>query len=178
MYQHHQLYTSCMCQLINYCLNHVPNMYLNQKPSSISSSKYDLITYTSNTIPQVCTSNHVLEPHCYTTSICTNNFSNIPQPKSFFSSCSILLPRIHCHDFSAALFLLLRFFYHTFLATLFLLQFFYPTFSVALFLPHFFCCNFSLSIIRAQITFHKNRYSMIFKCDLNERPFPLIYTFM
>jgi hypothetical protein len=24
------------------CLNHVPNMYLNQKPSSISSSKYDL----------------------------------------------------------------------------------------------------------------------------------------
>jgi hypothetical protein len=24
------------------CLNHVPNLYLNQKPSSISSSKYDL----------------------------------------------------------------------------------------------------------------------------------------
>ena len=41
-----------------------------------------MITYTSNTIPQVCTPNHVLESHYYTTSICTNNFNNIPQPKS------------------------------------------------------------------------------------------------
>jgi hypothetical protein len=94
MHQIHINYHSSRCtNIINYtphvcanssttCLNHVPNMYLNQNPSSISSSKSDLITYTSNTIPQVCTSNHVLEPHCYTTSICTNNFSNIPQPKS------------------------------------------------------------------------------------------------
>jgi hypothetical protein len=47
-------YDSSICtNIINYtphvcanssttCLNHVPNMYLNQKPSSISSSKYDL----------------------------------------------------------------------------------------------------------------------------------------
>jgi hypothetical protein len=94
MHQLHINYDSSRCtNIINYtphvcvnssttCLNHVPNMYLNQNPSSISSSKSDLITYTSNTIPQVCTSNHVLEPHCYTTSICTNNFNNIPQPKS------------------------------------------------------------------------------------------------
>jgi hypothetical protein len=94
MHQLHINYDSSRCtNIINYtphvcanssttCLNHVPNMYLNQKPSSISSSKYDLITYTSNIIPHVCTSNHVLESHCYTTSISTNNFSNIPQPKS------------------------------------------------------------------------------------------------
>ena len=94
MHQIHINYDSSRCtNIVNYkphvcanssttCLNLVPNMYLNQNPSSISSSKSDLITYTSNTIPQVCTSNHVLEPHFYTTSICTNNFSNIPQPKS------------------------------------------------------------------------------------------------
>jgi hypothetical protein len=47
-------YESSICtNIINYtphvcanssttCLNHVPNMYLNQNPSSISSSKYDL----------------------------------------------------------------------------------------------------------------------------------------
>ena len=42
MYRHHQLYT-CMCaNSSTTCLNHVLNMYHNQKPSSISSSKYDL----------------------------------------------------------------------------------------------------------------------------------------
>ena len=36
-------YDSSICtNIINYCLNHVLNMYLNQNPSSISSSKYDL----------------------------------------------------------------------------------------------------------------------------------------
>jgi hypothetical protein len=48
-------YDSSICtNIINYtphvcsnssttCLNHVPNLYLNQNPSSISSSKYDLL---------------------------------------------------------------------------------------------------------------------------------------
>jgi hypothetical protein len=75
---------------------------------------------------------------------------------------ALFLPHFFCRDFSVALF-----FYHTFSATLFLPHFFffcYSTFSATLFLPHFFCCKFSLSIIPTQITFHKNRYSMIFKC--------------
>jgi hypothetical protein len=54
MYQLLINYDSSRCtNIINYtphvcanssttCLNHVPNMYLNQNPSSISSSKYDL----------------------------------------------------------------------------------------------------------------------------------------
>jgi hypothetical protein len=54
MHQIHINYDSSRCtNIINYtphvcanssttCLNHVPNMYLNQNPSSISSSKYDL----------------------------------------------------------------------------------------------------------------------------------------
>jgi hypothetical protein len=54
MHQIHIKYDSSRCtNIINYtphvcanssttCLNHVPNMYLNQNPSSISSSKYDL----------------------------------------------------------------------------------------------------------------------------------------
>jgi hypothetical protein len=54
MYQLLINYESSICtNIINYtphvcvnssttCLNHVPNMYLNQKPSSISSSKSDL----------------------------------------------------------------------------------------------------------------------------------------
>jgi hypothetical protein len=54
MYQLLINYDSSRCtNIINYtphvcanssttCLNHVPNMYLNQMPSSISSSKYDL----------------------------------------------------------------------------------------------------------------------------------------
>jgi hypothetical protein len=74
-----------------------------------------------------------------------------------------------------------------FFSTLFLPQFSFCTFSAALFLqkcctfstaifmPHFSCNNFSLSIIPTQITFHKNRHSMIFKCVLNERPLSLIY---
>jgi len=54
MHQIHKNYDSSRCtKIIKYtphvcanssttCLNHVPNMYLNQKPSSISSSKSDL----------------------------------------------------------------------------------------------------------------------------------------
>jgi hypothetical protein len=53
MYQSCINYSSRCTNIINYtprvcvnssttCLNHVPNMYFNQKPSSISSSKYDL----------------------------------------------------------------------------------------------------------------------------------------
>jgi hypothetical protein len=47
LYQSCVNYSSTMTRhvctnIINYCLNHVLNMYLNQKPSSISSSKYDL----------------------------------------------------------------------------------------------------------------------------------------
>jgi hypothetical protein len=96
--------------------------------------------------------------------------------REFFAA--IFLSHFLYRTFSAAIFLsqffvtlfLLRFSYRTFLP-----QFSYHTFSTALFPPHFFCCNFSLSIILAQITFHKNRYSMM---QLNERALPLIYTFM
>ena len=71
-------------------LNHVPNMHLNCRKwichweicHCILINQFDMITYTSNTTPQFCTSNHVIKPHCYTTSICTNNFNNIPQSKS------------------------------------------------------------------------------------------------
>jgi hypothetical protein len=73
----------------------------------------------------------------------------------------IFLPHFFCCDFSVALFLP-RFFCCTFSAAVFLC-----TFSTTLFLPHFFCTfsctfsaalflpHFSLSIIPAQITFHK-----------------------
>jgi hypothetical protein len=114
----------------------------------------------------------VLEPHCYTTSICTNKFNNIPQPKSLkhepilnlldllqinsttspFSSCSVLLLRFCCHD-SAAVNLLPRFFFRTFPAALFLIHFSRHTFSATLFLPHFSCHTFSVALFLLQFSY-------------------------
>jgi hypothetical protein len=114
---------------------------------------------------------------------CAISLINRPQPCCCRIFLPIFLPHFFCHDFSlhffcrdfsAAIFLprffcrtifLSHFFCRDFSAAFFLSALFLPHFFCHTFLPHFFCCNFSLSIIPAQITFHKNRYSMIFKCD-------------
>ena len=74
---------------------------------------------------------------------------NIPQTRCVISLINRPQPCC-CHDFSIAIFLL---------------NFFCHGFPAAPFMSHFFYCKFSLSITLAQITFQKNRYSMIFKCD-------------
>jgi hypothetical protein len=81
MYQHHQLYTSCMCQIINYsshvcanssttCLNHVPNMYLNHIPK----------TYTNITIKIYLTIHHSIHKPLHKT-MCHKLTVMYPQAK-------------------------------------------------------------------------------------------------
>jgi hypothetical protein len=137
---------------------------------------------------------------------CAISLINRPQPcccRDFFCYCHdfSFLPHFFCHTFSAALFLL--HFCRDFSAALFSATLFLPHFSAALFLPHFsaalfchdfthffcrtfsaalFCRTFSAALFSINNTcpnnLSQNRYSMIFKCDLNERALPLIYTFM
>ena len=79
MYQYHHVLQVCISSMypIIY-LYHVPITYTkitNKIPLTMHHTLHK-----SNIInPHI---NHVLEPHCYTTSIYTNNFSNIPQPKA------------------------------------------------------------------------------------------------
>jgi hypothetical protein len=140
----------------------------NNKIPTVSLNKSDICSNTEHPIPSQeinPSSQNIPQTRCAISLI------NRPQPcccRDF--SAAFFLPHFSVCDFSAAIFLP-RFFCHTFFCRDFSAAFFSAThFSAALFLPHFylphfFCCNFSLSIIPAQITFHKNRYSMIFKCD-------------
>jgi hypothetical protein len=220
----HKLYTSCMCQIINYtphvcanssttCLNHIPNMYLNHIPKTYTNINIKIYLTIHHSIHKPNTINPYIKP-CDTTSllsslklnqqlqrhitnkrpipicqipivslnksdICSNTKHPIPSQEINPSSqnihqtrCAISLinrPQpCSCRTFFVAIFLLhffcRDFFCHTFSTAIFLLYFCFHSFPASLFLPHFFCCKFSLSIIPAQITFQKNRYSMIFNC--------------
>jgi hypothetical protein len=134
----------------------------NNKIPIVSLNKYDICSNIEHPIPYQeinPSSQNIPQTRCVISLI------NRPQPcccRDF--SVVIFLSHFFCRNFSAALFLP-QLFYRDFSAALFLSQFSYRTFSATLFLPHFCCYNFSLSIIHAQITFHKNRYSMIFKCN-------------
>jgi hypothetical protein len=93
MHQIHINYDSSRCtNIINYtphlcanssttCLNHVPNMYLNKIPHQFHHQNLICHIYLKHYITSL-----YLKP-CARTSLlynlyCTNNFSNIPQPKS------------------------------------------------------------------------------------------------
>jgi hypothetical protein len=139
----------------------------NNKIPIVSLNKSDICSNTEHPIPS-----QELNPSSQNIpqTRCAISLINRPQPcccRDFSAalflphfSAALFLPHFFCRTFSAALFLLFLFLPH-FFCRIFLSH----TFSAALFLPHFSCCNFSLSIIPSQITFHKNRYSMIFKCD-------------
>jgi hypothetical protein len=151
--------------------NKIPTVSLN-KSDICNNTEHPIpsqeINPSSQNIPQTrCAISLINRPQpccCHDFSVCffCCDFSAVIFCCTF--SAALFLPHFFCHDFSATLFLphfFCTFSAHTFSTALFLPHFF----CHALFLPHFFCCKFSLSIIPAQITFHKNRYSMIFKCD-------------
>ena len=79
MYQDHHVLQVCISSMypIIY-LYHIPITYTKITNKILLAMHHTL--HKSNTISLHI--NHVPQPHCYTTSICTNNFSNIPQPKS------------------------------------------------------------------------------------------------
>jgi hypothetical protein len=68
MYQHHQLYTSCMCQLINYlsqpCTQHVPQPYTKY----IHQYNHQNLSNNSSSIHKPNTINPYIKP-CATTSL-------------------------------------------------------------------------------------------------------------
>jgi hypothetical protein len=75
---HHvlQVFISSMYLII--CLYHVPITYT-KITNKIPLTMHHTLHKSNITNPHI---NHVPKPHCYTTSICTNNFTNIPEPKS------------------------------------------------------------------------------------------------
>jgi hypothetical protein len=79
MYQYHhvlQVFISSMFPIIY--LYHVPITYT-KITNKIPLTMHHTLHKSNITNPHI---NHVSKPHCYTTSICSNNFSNIPEPKS------------------------------------------------------------------------------------------------
>jgi hypothetical protein len=148
----------------------------NNKIPTVSLNKSDICNNTEHPIPS-----QELNPSSQNIpqTRCAISLINRPQPcclPRFFCrtfSAAIFLLHFFCRTFSTRFFchcrtFSVRFFCRTFLphfsAALFLPHFFCHTFSAALFLPHFslphFFCrtflpHFSLSIIPAQITFHK-----------------------
>jgi hypothetical protein len=94
MYQHHQLYTSCMyTNSSTTCLNHVPNMYLNHIPNTIYQYNHQISLAIHHTI--ICTNIINYTPHvCANSSTtCLNHVPNMylnQNPSSISSSKSDL----------------------------------------------------------------------------------------